>query len=379
MKLTVAVKLTTTTQQARALLLTLERANDTANYISQHAWQEQTFGQWTLHKSLYYILRERFALPSQIAVRAIAKVADAYKLDKKTQRVFRPHGSIAFDERILHWYICRQQVSITTLQGRQHIPFLCDNRALDMLQSQQGETDLVYRNGEFFLFTTVNREELPPNETKGWLGVDLGIVNLLTDSEGAIYSGNAVERNRRIHAHRRRNLQRKQTRSAHRKLRKIAGKQARYQHDTNHVNVISKRVVAKAKAKAKAQSFGIALEDLGGIRERVTVRARQRARHANWAFYQLRQYITYKAFLAGIPVCAVDPRNTSRQCSECGYTDKANRKSQSLFLCGQCNFSAIADYNAALNIRVRARAVDERSELSADGSETSVSRRGKPD
>ena len=101
MKLAVAVKLTPTTEQARALLLTLERANDTANYISHYAWHEQTFGQWALHKSLYYLLRERFALPAQIAVRAIAKVADAYKSDKKTQRVFRPHGSIAFDERIV--------------------------------------------------------------------------------------------------------------------------------------------------------------------------------------------------------------------------------------------------------------------------------------
>lgn len=349
--MTVAVKLQTTQEQARALSQTLERANEAANYLSDYAWQEQTFGQWALHKATYYDLRSRFSLPAQIAVRVIAKVADAYKLDKKTKRIFKPHGSIAFDERILHWYVAKQQVSITTLGGRQHIPFVCDNRALDMLQSQQGESDLVYRNGDFFLFATVNREEPPPDETKGWLGVDLGIVNLLTDSDGVVYSGDAVERNRRIHAHRRRNLQHNGSRSAKRKLRKIAGKQARFQKVTNHI--ISKCVVAKAKA----QGFGIAVEDLGGLRERVTVRAKQRARHTNWAFYQLRQYITYKAILAGIPVRAVDARNTSRMCSECGYTDKANRQSQSLFLCKSCKFSCLADYNAALNIRVRARAV----------------------
>ncbi len=87
------------------------------------------------------------------------------------------------------------------------------------------------------------------------------------------------------------------------------------------------------------------------------VGAKQRARHSNWAFYQLRQYITYKAILSGVRVRAVDARNTSRMCSECGYTDKANRPTQSLFLCKSCKFSALADYNAALNIRVRARAV----------------------
>jgi putative transposase len=348
MKLIVAVKLTPTPEQARDLLYTLERANDAANYISEYAWKEQTFGQWALHGALYFDVRERFALPAQIAVRAIAKVADAYKLDRKTRRVFKPHGSIAFDDRVLHWYVSKRQVSITTVRGRQHIPFLCDNRALDMLSSQQGESDLVYRNGNYFLFSTVNREELPPGEPMGWLGVDLGIVNLLTDSEGTIYSGEAVELNRRVHAHRCRNLQHKGTRSAKRKLRKIAGKQARFQKETNHV--ISKRVVAKAKA----QCSGIALENLGGIRERVTVQARQRARHANWGFYQLRQFISYKAILAGVPVRVVDPRNTSRQCAECGYTDKANRPTQSLFLCKLCQYSALADFNAARNIRARA-------------------------
>src|SRR5450759_3828141 len=36
--------------------------------------------------------------------------------------------------------------------------------------------------------------------------------------------------------------------------------------------------------------------------------------------------------------------------------NKANRVSQSQFLCKKCSFSAYADYNAACNIRVRARA-----------------------
>lgn len=348
--MTVAVKLQTTQEQAHALRCTLQRANEAANYLSDYAWDEQTFGQWTLHKARYYDLRELFSLPAQIAVRVIAKVADAYKLDKVTKRVFKPHGSIAFDSRILHWYLPKQQVSITTLGERFHIPFVCDNRALDMLGSQQGESDLVYHGGEFYLFATVNREEPPPGETKGWLGVDLDIVNLLTDSDGVSYSGDAIERSRRIHSHRRRNIQRKNTRSAHRKLRKIAGKQARFQKDANHV--ISKSVVAKAKA----QGFGIALEDLGGIRERVTVRAKQRARHSNWAFYQLREYITYKAALSGVVVQAINPKNTSRECAQCGYIAKSNRVSQSLFLCGQCGHSANADHNAALNIKARAAA-----------------------
>jgi hypothetical protein len=42
--------------------------------------------------------------------------------------------------------------------------------------------------------------------------------------------------------------------------------------------------------------------------------------------------VTYKAGLSGVAVIAVDPRNTSRCCPQCGLTDKANRKTQETFL-----------------------------------------------
>lgn len=114
--------------------------------------------------------------------------------------------------------------------------------------------------------------------------------------------------------------------------------------------VISKRIVATAKALNQ----GIALENLQGIRDRVRLRSSQRATLHSWAFYQLRQYITYKAALAGMVVVAVDPRNTSRQCARCDYIDKANRRTQSQFLCVSCGCASNADFNAALNIRRRA-------------------------
>lgn len=76
-----------------------------------------------------------------------------------------------------------------------------------------------------------------------------------------------------------------------------------------------------------------------------------------WAFYQLRQFIQYKARAAGVPVVLVDPRNASRTCSHCGHVDKANRKSQAKFVCVKCGHSANADINAAMNIARRGAAV----------------------
>ncbi len=215
---------------------------------------------------------------------------------------------------------------------------------------RQGESDLVYRADEWYLYTTVNYIEPAPDEPDDFLGVDLGIVNLATDSDGAMYMGGAIERKRRIHMHRRRNLQRKGTRSARRKLKRLSGKQARYQSGTNHT--ISKRIVAHAQGTKR----GIALENLTGIRARTTVKRRQRARHANWSFYQLGSYIRYKAQAAGVCVVDVNPRHTSQRRHACGHTKKANRHSQSSFLCQSCGHSALADHNAALNLAFLARA-----------------------
>jgi len=175
----------------------------------------------------------------------------------------------------------------------------------------------------------------------------LGIVNIAADSDGDSFSGADVQRNRRIYEHRRRNLQKKGTKSAKRKLKKLSGKQARFQKQVNHT--ISKQLVQKAQDTHRA----IALEDLSGIRE-APVRHSQRSKHSNWSFYQLRQFISYKAKRAGVTVIVVDPRNTSRTCPKCGHVDKANRRTQSLFSCVSCGFSAPADTVAAENISVRA-------------------------
>ncbi|MFD8983569.1 RNA-guided endonuclease InsQ/TnpB family protein [Streptomyces sp. NPDC059564] len=57
-----------------------------------------------------------------------------------------------------------------------------------------------------------------------------------------------------------------------------------------------------------------------------------------------------KAESAGREVIAVDPRNTSRRCPECGHTAKENRLTQEKFHCTACGHTAHADMVGALNV-----------------------------
>jgi IS605 OrfB family transposase len=349
MKLVAQVKLLASPEQAALLEETLHQANAACNFLAAIAWEERAFGRYALQKLAYSLTRAAFpTLAAQVVIRCIARVADAYRANRQHSCQFSPRGAIAYDARILRWYPSQATVSLWACGGRLRLPFVCGERQQALLQTQQGESDLVYRDGVFYLYATCDVEEPPAGEFAGVLGLDLGIVSLAVDSDGEVYSGAGVEQNRRRHAHRRRNLQKKGTKAAKRKLRRLAGKQARFQRDTNHR--IAKRVVRKAQGTSRA----IAVEDLTGMRARTTVSRRQRARHANWSFYQLRQFIEYKAQQVGVRVIPVDPRHTSQTCPVCGHVARANRRAQALFSCLACGYSAPADYNAAQNIRARA-------------------------
>jgi putative transposase len=348
MKLTVQVKLLPSREQADALKDALRASNSAANEISEIAWEHRSFGQYKLHKLVYHPVRASTGLTSQMVIRAISKVAAAYKLDKKRKRTFKALGAIAYDDRILRWRSEASEVSIWTVGGRERISFVCGERTSELLMFRQGESDLVFRGGKWFLLATVNVEEPPPGTPEDWLGVDLGITNIATDSDGEVHTSKKTEKSRKRYERIRRRLQAAGTKSAKRHLKKLAKRERRMKKDANHV--ISKRLVSKAAETNR----GISLEDLQGIRKRTPVSKAQRSRHVKWAFGELRAFIEYKARLAGLALAAVAPRNTSRTCSECGYCDKANRRSQAEFVCKSCGYVALADENAALIIRSRA-------------------------
>jgi len=348
MKLTAAVKLLPDEIQTAQLYETLERSNAACNWISQQAWKAKVYNSVRLHHLVYYPVREQFQLPAQVAVRCIGKVSDAYKKDKRTQRQFKKHGAMAYDSRILRWYIDRRQVTLRMLHGRETIDFVCSDHHYQLLQYQQGESDLVLRKGKFFLYTTCEVPEDTPLDVEGFLGVDLGITNIAVDSDGVIHSAKHLLNVRHRHRRLRRKLQKKGTHSAKRRLKYLSGQERRFARDVNHC--ISKRLVQIAKDTGR----GIALEDLSGIRDRVTFPRKRRNQLHSWSFHQLQSFLGYKAQRVGVPIVKVDPRNTSRECSVCGCVDKRNRSSQSVFSCTQCGYVSHADVNAAINIGCRA-------------------------
>lgn len=346
---TITCKLRTNPETSAALADTMERYNAACNSLSKTAWSAKAFRQFDLHKAAYYQIRSDFGLPAQLAIRAISKVSDSYKTDRSIQHSFGPRGAVTFDARCFKLKGV-SSAELTTTQGRISLSLAHGGRQREqLLAGTIGEADLLFRDGNYYLAISVKTPEPPKADTSGGvLGVDLGIVEIATDSTGQSFSGSHVKAVRmRVRIHRR-NLQKARSRSGYKRLQKTSRRQSRFIADTNHV--IAKRLVEKAQSAKKA----LALEDLTGIRGRGNGFNREmRWLLGNWAFADLAAKVKYKAADLGIPVVFVDPRHTSQTCSACGHCERGNRKSQSQFQCLSCGRMLNADFNAALNIQAR--------------------------
>ena len=354
MKLTLKITVLPNADQRELLLATMRAFNAAATYAAKVGFDAGKFSVPGLHKLCYRELRDRFGLSSQMAVRAYSKAADCFSRDKKKCPAFKPLGAMVLDERLMS-FKGMDRVSILALKGRQIIPIVFGQYQRERFDRLKGQCDLVFKDNKFYLLCSIDVPEKAPIEIHAFIGVDMGVARLVTTSDCQHVSGEHVEAVRVKHFNTRRSLGRKMgskkrrtRKNARRAMKRIGNKEARFRRHQNHV--ISKILVLHAKDTGR----GIAVEELTGIRDRTQFRRAQRAKMGGWAFAELRGFIEYKGKLYGVPVVSVNPRDTSRTCAECGHCEKANRKSQSDFLCLACGHSANADHNAARNIAARA-------------------------
>lgn len=348
MQLTIKIKLLPDASQKDSLLRTFTAFNAAASHAAKSGFDASVFSQPSIHKLCYFDIRQQYGLGAQLAVRAIGKAVECFKRDNKKCPVFRPRSAIVYDERIMR-FKGLTHVSLASLDGRLVIPMVIAGYQESRLQEaiKTGQADLVYVDKTFYLLVSIRLADTPKIAASSVIGVDFGVAKIAVDSEGNTYTGDDLEAKRVWFHERRKVLQSVGTKSAKRRLKSMSQDEGNYRRTNNH------QIARKIVDTAKGTNSAIAIEDLKGIRGRIRFRKKQRARMSGWAFHQLRAFVEYKAELAGIYVIAVDPRNTSRTCSECRHCDKKNRKSQSEFRCGGCGHSENADFNAAKNIRYR--------------------------
>ena len=300
---------------------------------------------------------------------------------KKAERMKRP----SMKEKCT----MRYDVRTITLRGSQLTFSTCDKRIKTIISIPEFFTERypnsdgwklkganigINRKGRVFVNLIYEcPDHISENNDGKIVGLDRGIYNIVTTSEGVHYGAKDVRRVKRKYNYVRSGLQEKGTRSAKRRLKAISGCEKRFVHDQNHC-------ISKKLANTDDVSVYV-LEDLSSmnmLRLKGKNNKTMRKWLSNWSYSDLEFKLSYKCQKNGIKVEFVDARYTSRKCSVCKTIDKASRNGNR-YTCRHCGSSMHADTNAAINIRDNYITRAQKSGQAAVNQPYGWGARGKPE
>ena len=361
---------------------TMEQYRQACNYVSEYIFNHDfDMKQSRLNRELYTELRNLFSLKSQMAQSVIRTVIARYRT-VKTQMARKPYkyqdqntGEWYREVRDLTWlrkpisfnrpqvdlqrtrdwsYLSTGQLSINTLDGRVKVDPVC--HGFDQYFDgtwKFGLAKLLKTGGKWYLHISATKEvaDFDNQTVKHVVGIDRGLRFLATayDEQGQtdFFDGKAVMRKRAKYQKLRAELQAKGTKSAKRRLKKLSGRENRWMSDVNHC--VSKTLVQKY-----GDNTLFVLEDLTGVSfERTDLPKALRNQNKSWAFYQLEQFLTYKAHLNKSEVVEVSAKYTSQRCPKCGIIKKDNRDhGKHEYHCSNCGYRSNDDRIGAMNIQL---------------------------
>ena len=311
-------------------------------YISW-CFDNKTYNKSKAHQELYQLFRNEYPeIPSAI----IQSIRDtALENVKALKFKFRPFKSatshVRYDKRMISLKGDKLSIGWSGARIKRAIKlpkFFTERYATWKFKAATIGYDRLRKCFKVNLIFNTDTPEKSGNKS---VGVDRGLYNIISLSDGFKYASNGIRKVKRKSLFLKKQLQTKGTRSSKRKLKSLSGYEKRFSLDTNHK-------IAKRLVNMPYDIF--VLEDLSGIRKQKSKGKILNKWLSNWSFFQLEQLITYKAEALGKSVVKVDARYTSQKCSNCGEIEKNNRKG-SHYSCDRCGYREHADINAAKNIR----------------------------
>ena len=386
--LTVKVRLKPNSQQAVQFQQVSDAYRDACNVVSQWYFDHNfKMSRKAFNSNLYYPLRVKFPTMNsamiQSTYRTVVARYDAVKTQLSRRPMYVPSGKFRQDnseiwepiKRNLDWlwkpiqfkrpqadYVRSMnysfvqnasKISLNVLGSRIKVDF--DPYYLELLLSKVvrlGTAKLVHSCGKWYFHIAITQsipEQLLNDEIRNVVGIDRGLRFVLTafDShqQTKFVSGQKILAKRRHYKQLRAQLQKRQTASARRRLKKIGQRENRWMSDINHK-------LSKALVDYYGSETLFVLEDLTGIKKAVKYRKKENRYEQNsWAFYQLATDLEYKALRNHCKVIEVPAQYTSQRCPRCGRINKSNRNHNlHLYECDRCGYKSNDDRIGAMNI-----------------------------
>ena len=356
MTITAKVQIIATDTDKVLLDKTISVYRDACNYVSDYIFRTHNLRQGSLNQALYYTLREKFGLKSQMAQSVLKTVIAKYKTILENQKKWiqptfrKPQYDLVWNR---DYSLTKKCFSVNTLNGRVKLPYFTEgmSKYFDCTIYKFGTAKLISKHGKYYLHipVTYDVEESNISDICNVVGIDRGINFVVatydSNHKSGFVSGKAIKQKRANYSKLRKELQMRQTPSSRRRLKAIGQRENRWMQDVNHC-------VSKALVKNNPKHTLFVLEDLSDIRK-ATERVKTKYRYVSvsWSFFDLEQKLIYKARQNQSSVIKVDPHYTSQCCPICGHIEKANRnKKMHLFTCKSCGYKSNDDRIGAMNL-----------------------------
>lgn len=356
MTVTAKIQLVVSAENCELLDSTANTYRNACNFVSEYIFRTHNLKQFSLNKELYYEIREKFGLGSQMTQSVLKTVISRYKTIQTNQHEWiQPKFKIPQFDLVWNrdYSLSQNYFSVNTLNGRLRLPYYAKGmeKYFNKETYRFGTATLVFRHKRYFLHIPVTFEvdECCDSDICNVVGIDRGINFVIAtyDSrhQSGFVSGKVIKQKRGHYKNLRKQLQQVGTPSSRRRLKAIGQRENRWMQDVNHQ-------VSKALVESNPKHTLFVLEDLSGVRHATEkVNLRDRYVSVSWSFYDLEQKLIYKAKQNQSSVLKVDPAYTSQTCPICGHTEKANRnKKLHLFCCKNCGYQSNDDRIGAMNL-----------------------------
>ena len=328
----------------------LETSMSAYNDISRMIFNSKiSLGLTKVHSLVYEPIREKYpTIPAQSVIKMYKDAISNLRSCKRKSCPVRNNPSMRLDKK-LYSKLCPTSISLPSSKRNKRVvvKFQTYDKFNELAEQYTMTDPLIFlKNDEIWLSVTFNVPSKPVvDET--YLGVDLGIRRIFTTSDGLSYKGKELNALKRRIRYNRRKLQSKGTKSAKRKLKKLAQREKNV--NKNYTHLICNKILETDKSV-------IVLEDLKEIKQKTskTKEGFKRKSHNNRIsqipLFMIKETLTYKATHVGKRVESVSPSFTSQIDCMTGKRD-GQRKGCRYYSSNGLVYDA--DWNAAINIRNR--------------------------
>lgn len=329
------------------------------NESSKHIFKTGKRDIKLVHAATYHKIRkEKPEIPSQVILRGTRSARSAYKSAKSNKHCIdvpceKKNLSIRLDKRIYKWNGRKIQITVADSRKRVEVELQLFSKTKELFDKYETSDPLIFlRKGRLFLAVTFKTEAPNVIDNSNCVGIDMGIKNILSVSDGRIYSSKQLLKRKREVKFLNNKLYSKKTKSSRRHARKRGKKERNFSKNFCHklANEFLKETVSKT----------LVFEDLKDLKLSTAKKNKKKGKLGNFINSKvasvpislLREIITYKSKRLGFSIVLVDPAFTSQIDFRTG---KCSGKRHKGAYYTHDNKVLHSDLNASCNIAQRAK------------------------